>query len=113
MVPTSLVLRFRLCSLCTHIRLYYIRVCFSIKQILSSFRGILQIFTQFIAGFSRKISVFEEYICLCNVFSISAFYSNNKATGIAYDEMLHSFSRREAVVNTRETVLRIFNRIFT
>ena len=43
-------------------------------------------------------------------------YFNNKGTSIAYDElfllMLHSFVHYEAVVNTRETVLCIFNHIF-
>ena len=41
---------------------------------------------------------------------------NNKGTGIAHDGlqllMLHSFVLREAVFNSRETVLCIFNRIF-
>ena len=41
---------------------------------------------------------------------------NIKGTGIAYDGlqllMLHSFVLREAVFNSHETVLCIFNRIF-
>ena len=42
--------------------------------------------------------------------------TSNKLTGIAYNDlhllMLHSFVRREAALNTLETVLCIFNRIF-
>ena len=43
-------------------------------------------------------------------------YFNNKGTGIAFDShqlSLHSFVHREAVLNTHETVICIFNHIFT